>query len=383
MSADPVTSTEVATRPPRPLSDDTIFIGNLPEHFTRADLRTWCDSNFTTLPDHILVRKPRVRNGEPPAVRFGFLRFDDKNIAAATLQMFSEEDEEPFTIDGVEVEAQWAMARRERAAGGKKKQKRAKESTDAEAGEEGGDAGAGGGSKKRRRKKKKKSKAPAEPEPEPEPELDRVYAKNFGSEDELRAALEAHGEVQVLEVKEVRRGPGAGQAFAFATFATEDQAAAAVAAHAAPEGDEATTDLIVAHARPRRARRARAPAGEGGEGKSKSKSKSIRLEEPSKVDLCCRNLPFSMDDAGLLALFKDFAGAESARIITRGSRSRGYGFVHFSDEGQAAEAQEALNGSLTFETATGGELSLSVDFALSAPRPIEDPEAAAAAAAGN
>lgn len=191
------------------------------------------------------------------------------------------------------------------------------------------------------------------------------------------------GAIESAELKEVQRGPGAGQAFAFVTFENEASAAAAVAALGVPEGEEAAEGaLTVAMARPRRARRQ--PA-EGAKKKKKKRAPrkpreptSVKLEEPSTQDLCCRNLPFDVDDAGLLALFKDYPSVESARVIMRNNRSRGYGFVHFGSADDCAAARDALAGAEVGIGTNGEPLNLRLDFATSAPLPAADAAAATA-----
>ena len=197
------------------------------------------------------------------------------------------------------------------------------------------------------------------------------------------------GAIESVELKEVQRGPGAGQAFAFVTFENEESAVAAVADLGVAEGTEPEEGAFtVALARPRRARRQPAARAGGEEGAKKTKKKkkraprkpreptSVKLEEPSTQDLCCRNLPFDVDDAGLLALFKDYPSVESARVIMRNNRSRGYGFVHFGSADDCAAARDGLAGA-EIGTGTNGEpLNLRLDFATSAPLPAADAAAA-------
>ena len=71
--------------------------------------------------------------------------------------------------------------------------------------------------------------------------------------------------------------------------------------------------------------------------------------EPSKSVLFVANLGFSIDDAGLSALFTE-AGIKvnSARIVRRRwgkpRKSKGYGFVDVGDEEEQKKAIEALQG---------------------------------------
>lgn len=57
------------------------------------------------------------------------------------------------------------------------------------------------------------------------------------------------------------------------------------------------------------------------------------------------NLPWSVDDAKLLELFSAFGEVTSARVVTdrETGRSRGFGFVEFTNEEDAAKAVDALH----------------------------------------
>ncbi|MFH2006406.1 MAG: RNA-binding protein [bacterium] len=56
------------------------------------------------------------------------------------------------------------------------------------------------------------------------------------------------------------------------------------------------------------------------------------------------NLPFSMTDAGMRALFEQHGTVESADVITdrMTGRSRGFGFVEMQDEAEGRKAIQAL-----------------------------------------
>jgi len=64
--------------------------------------------------------------------------------------------------------------------------------------------------------------------------------------------------------------------------------------------------------------------------------------EPSKTTIFVANLPFSLDDEGLKAVFKDYKVKTAKVILRRASgRSKGFGFVELDDE---AEQQKVLAG---------------------------------------
>ena len=58
------------------------------------------------------------------------------------------------------------------------------------------------------------------------------------------------------------------------------------------------------------------------------------------------NLPFEIDDTELERTFTAYGEVSSARVIQdrESGRSRGFGFVEMSDNGQAEAAIQALNG---------------------------------------
>lgn len=358
-------------REPRGNSTDTLILLNLPEHFKRSDLLAWCDNSFTSQPFAVRVKKPRVREGEPPAVRYGFLQFEDHETANATLNLLNDE---VFVVgNDVQVQAQWAAALRPR---------NKNEGQDQNHNSADGKGNTTTKTTRRRRRKGKNKRADednqnnnvvAAANPEPVQIIGRVYIKNFGTEENLNKILSNFGDTTDLDLKEVRRGPGAGSKYAFATYSDQAAADAAIAAHGSEDPQEG--ELVMAHAKPLVVRSQKPRKS------NRKKIESLRLEEPSTLDLCCRNLPYSMTEQDLLGLFADYDSASSARIITRGGRSRGYGFVHFEDEAQTTSAQANLSGKEVGKSTKGDALELRLDFALSAPRPILDQEAADAAAA--
>lgn len=58
------------------------------------------------------------------------------------------------------------------------------------------------------------------------------------------------------------------------------------------------------------------------------------------------NLPYSIDESALRDLFSEVGNVASASIITdrETGRSRGFGFVEMTDDGEAQSAIDALNG---------------------------------------
>ena len=68
------------------------------------------------------------------------------------------------------------------------------------------------------------------------------------------------------------------------------------------------------------------------------------------------NLPFSMEDEGLTALFAGH-NIKSAKVVkTKSGRSRGYGFVDCADNATQKAAMDAVHG----KDADGREVSVKV-----------------------
>jgi hypothetical protein len=88
--------------------------------------------------------------------------------------------------------------------------------------------------------------------------------------------------------------------------------------------------------------------------------------EPSKTTIFVANLPFSLDDEGLKAVFTGY-NLKSAKVILRraSGRSKGFGFVEVEDE---AEQQKVLAGG----PYTSEERELTLKVALADERHAEE-----------
>jgi len=100
----------------------------------------------------------------------------------------------------------------------------------------------------------------------------------------------------------------------------------------------------------------RGRGGRGGRG-----GRSPRADQPdnrveSKTTLFVANLPFSVDDEGLAAIFQGY-NLKSAHVVrTHSGRSRGYGFVVFENEDDQLKALQGKQGATvegTHNTAQG------------------------------
>lgn len=88
-----------------------------------------------------------------------------------------------------------------------------------------------------------------------------------------------------------------------------------------------------------------APGGHGGLGFGGRGNNRERMKEPDAVKLWVGNLPHSVDDATLRALFEPY-GSVTVAQVKQDSSGRPFGFVHFADEEMAQAAQKAMNGKM-------------------------------------
>jgi len=86
---------------------------------------------------------------------------------------------------------------------------------------------------------------------------------------------------------------------------------------------------------PPRPRRPRAPRP--------TSPKSTASRTPSKTTLFVANLPFSVDDAGLTEIFKEHNVAKAHVVRKRNNRSKGFGFVEFSNDADQQKALSAID----------------------------------------
>jgi len=87
------------------------------------------------------------------------------------------------------------------------------------------------------------------------------------------------------------------------------------------------------------------------------------------------NLPFSVDDAGLLDIFKEFNASKAHVVRKRNNRSKGFGFVEFTNAADQEKALAATDKKLV------GERELIVKIALTENKTEGASDAAATPAA--
>ena len=117
----------------------------------------------------------------------------------------------------------------------------------------------------------------------------------------------------------------------------------------ATEGDAPAAEGDTRPARPRRRRRAAptdAVEGETVERPARAPRRprltpeELAARADSSSDLFVANLPFAVDDAALVELFRAF-NVTSAKVAAFRGRSKGYGFVHFEKSEDAQNAQKS------------------------------------------
>lgn len=161
-----------------------------------------------------------------------------------------------------------------------------------------------------------------------------------------------------------RRFRGSGRP-RFARKKNDDDKPAAGGADAAAEGEAKPAD-DAAGARKRKPRKKFKKPVDPDAPKRLPRPKRVPTGEPSKTTIFVANLPFSLDDEGLRAVFKDF-NVKSAKVILRraSGRSKGFGFVELEDE---AEQQKVLAGG----PYTSQERELNLKIALADERHTEE-----------
>lgn len=187
-----------------------------------------------------------------------------------------------------------------------------------------------------------------------------VYVRGLPTdvtEDDLKGVFAGYGSLEKVRVKSRPKG-----SFAFLLYSDASGATAAIDnMNEQPyNGGEA---LEVALARePRQRQRPKRPLG-----------------EESKVQLFCANLPWGMDDAGLNAIFAGSGDLAECTVVRKpDGRSRGFGFVKFVNESDAAAAISSLDGYM-MDPGSDNERALRLQYA----RELLEPSPSAPAAASS
>lgn len=163
-----------------------------------------------------------------------------------------------------------------------------------------------------------------------------VYVKNFGDnldDDKLRDMFEKCGPVSSCKVMSGEEGKSRG--FGFVSFEDHESAQRAV-----DELNGKDMDGLVMYVG-----RAQKKAERQAELKEKfERQKMERMTRYQGVNLYVKNLDDTIDDELLRKEFAQFGSITSAKIMTEGGRSKGFGFVCFNSPEEATRAVTEMNG---------------------------------------
>ncbi|XP_061182976.1 polyadenylate-binding protein 4-like [Saccostrea echinata] len=172
--------------------------------------------------------------------------------------------------------------------------------------------------------------------------FNNVYVKNFSEEiddEKLREMFEPYGKIICAKVM-TDDSSGKGRGFGFVSF--EDPEAAEKAVDALNGGLFGGKVLYAGRAQKKIERQA----------ELKDKFERIRMERINRyqgVNLYVKNLDVNIDDERLRKEFAQFGNITSAKVMSEGGRSKGFGFVCFSSPEEATKALTEMNGRIVEE----------------------------------
>lgn len=163
-----------------------------------------------------------------------------------------------------------------------------------------------------------------------------VYVKNFGQaldDDKLREMFEQCGPIMSCKVMCDETGKSKG--FGFVSFEDHESAQKAVDTLNGKDIDD--QELYVGRAQKKAERHA--------ELREKfERMKAERINRYQGVNLYVKNLDDTIDDETLREEFSQFGTITSAKVMSEGGRSKGFGFVCFSSREEATKAVTEMNG---------------------------------------
>lgn len=174
--------------------------------------------------------------------------------------------------------------------------------------------------------------------------------------DELKAFFEGMGQIEESTI--ITRGTRS-MGYGFITFATAEEATKAAAELNKAELSERQINIEVAKPKVDRSGERRAPRRGGRRGNTARAPRPRRdppSGQPSEKMLFCANLPFSLDDAGLCDMFKDFSISHAHVVKRKNGSSKGFGFVELTSNEEQQRALAALDNA----DCHGREISLKV-----------------------
>ncbi|NXU52588.1 EPAB protein, partial [Turnix velox] len=167
-------------------------------------------------------------------------------------------------------------------------------------------------------------------------EFTNVYIKNFGDDmddDRLREIFSKFG--KTLSVKVMMDSTGRSKGFGFVNFEKHEEAQKAVADM---NGKEINGRMVYVGRAQKRLER---------QSELKRRFEQIKQERVSRyqgVNLYVKNLDDGIDDEKLRREFSPYGTITSAKVMTEGGHSKGFGFVCFSSPEEATKAVTEMNG---------------------------------------
>ncbi|XP_015273512.1 PREDICTED: polyadenylate-binding protein 1-like [Gekko japonicus] len=167
-------------------------------------------------------------------------------------------------------------------------------------------------------------------------EFTNVYIKNFGddmNDDRLQEIFSKYG--RTLSVKVMMDNTGRSKGFGFVNFEKHEDAQKAVEDM---NGKEVNGRLLYVGRAQKRVER---------QSELKRKFEQIKQERVSRyqgVNLYVKNLDDGIDDERLRKEFSPYGTITSAKVMTEGGHSKGFGFVCFSSPEEATKAVTEMNG---------------------------------------
>ncbi|XP_049673312.1 polyadenylate-binding protein 1-like isoform X3 [Accipiter gentilis] len=167
-------------------------------------------------------------------------------------------------------------------------------------------------------------------------EFTNVYIKNFGDDmddDRLQEIFSKFG--KTLSVKVMMDSTGRSKGFGFVNFEKHEEAQKAVADM---NGKEINGRIVYVGRAQKRLER---------QSELKRKFEQIKQERVSRyqgVNLYVKNLDDGIDDERLRKEFSPYGTITSAKVMTEGGHSKGFGFVCFSSPEEATKAVTEMNG---------------------------------------
>ncbi|NXX18029.1 EPAB protein, partial [Podargus strigoides] len=178
-------------------------------------------------------------------------------------------------------------------------------------------------------------------------EFTNVYIKNFGDDmddDRLREIFSKFG--KTLSVKVMTDSTGRSKGFGFVNFEKHEEAQKARGSSPSIRW-QAVADMNGKEINGRMVYVGRAQKRLERQSELKRKFEQIKQERVSRyqgVNLYVKNLDDGIDDEKLRKEFSPYGTITSAKVMTEGGHSKGFGFVCFSSPEEATKAVTEMNG---------------------------------------